>query len=66
MGTKMTHAARVELTNEVRKRYWAAAGAEKRKILDEFIAVTGYHQKSAIRALALMTMLGHTLTPRGR
>ncbi len=49
--TKMTHAARVELTNEVRKRYCAAAGAEKRKILDEFIAVTGYHHKSAIRAL---------------
>jgi len=47
----MTHAARVELTNEVRKRYCAAAGAEKRKILDEFIAVTGYHHKSAIRAL---------------
>src|SRR5271167_409518 len=51
MGTKMTHAARVELTNEVRKRYSAATGAEKRKILDEFIAVTGYHEKSAIRAL---------------
>jgi hypothetical protein len=51
MGTKMTHAARVELTNEVRKRYCAAAGAEKSKILDEFIAVTGYHHKSAIRAL---------------
>jgi hypothetical protein len=41
MGTKMTHAARVELTDEVRKRYLAAAGAEKRKILDEFMAVTG-------------------------
>jgi hypothetical protein len=51
MGTKMTHAARVELTNEVRNRYCAATGAEKRKILDEFIAVTGYHHKSAIRAL---------------
>ena len=51
MGTKMTHSARAELTNAVRRRYGAATGAEKRKILDEFIAVTGYHQKSAIRAL---------------
>ena len=51
MGTKMTHTARAELTNAVRRRYCAATGAEKRKILDEFIAVTGYHQKSAIRAL---------------
>ena len=51
MGTKMTHSARAELTNAVRRRYSAATGVEKRKILDEFIAVTGYHEKSAIRAL---------------
>jgi len=51
MGTKMTHSARAELTNAVRRRYGAATGAEKRKILDEFIAATGYHEKSAIRAL---------------
>jgi hypothetical protein len=51
MGTKMTHTARAELTQVVRRRYCAASGAEKRKILDEFIAVTGYHEKSAIRAL---------------
>jgi hypothetical protein len=51
MGTKMTHTARAELTRVVRRRYLAATGTEKRKILDEFIAVTGYHNKSAIRAL---------------
>ena len=51
MGTKMTHAARAELTHAVRRRYCAATGAEKSRILDEFIAVTGYHHKSAIRAL---------------
>jgi hypothetical protein len=51
MGTKMTHTARAELTNVVRRRYRAATGAEKRRILDEFIVVTGYHHKSAIRAL---------------
>jgi len=51
MGTEMTHTARVELTNVVRRRYRTATGAAKRKILDEFIAVTGYHHKSAIRAL---------------
>ncbi len=51
MGTKMTHTARAELTDVVRRRYCASTGVEKRKILDEFIAVTGYHHKSAIRAL---------------
>jgi hypothetical protein len=51
MGTKMTLSARAELTNAVQRRYRTATGAEKRKILDEFIAATGYHEKSAIRAL---------------
>jgi hypothetical protein len=41
MGTKMTHTARAELTSVVRRRYCSATGTEKRKILDEFIAVTG-------------------------
>jgi hypothetical protein len=47
----MTHTARAELTHVVRRRYCAAASAEKHRILDEFIAVTGYHEKSAIRVL---------------
>jgi hypothetical protein len=51
MGTKMTHTARAELTNVVRRRYSAATGAAKRTILEEFVAITGYHEKSAIRAL---------------
>ena len=51
MAIKMTHAARAELTYVVRERYRAAAGADKSKILDEFITVTGYHHKSAIREL---------------
>ena len=51
MDTKMTHRSRAELTNAIRARYRSATGEQKRKILDEFIAVTGYHPKSAIRAL---------------
>jgi hypothetical protein len=44
----MTHTARAELTNVVRRRYCAAAGAEKRRILDEFIAVTREALASAV------------------
>ena len=51
MATKMTHTARAELTHVVQRRYCGATGAEKRRMLDEFIAVTGYHEKSAIRAI---------------
>src|SRR5688500_14484171 len=48
---RMTHAARAELTSAIRDRYAAAAATDKHRILEEFIAATGYHQKSAIRAL---------------
>lgn len=51
MGTKMTYIAPVELANAIRRRYGAAAGKEKSRILEEFVAATGYHENSAIRVL---------------
>jgi hypothetical protein len=51
MKSNMTHATRAELTNVIRTRYRKSSGKAKRKILDESIAATGYHEKSAIRAL---------------
>ncbi|MER8899990.1 hypothetical protein [Mesorhizobium sp. M0676] len=51
MTTKMTHAVRMELATAVRDRYAAATTKDKRRILEEFIAATGYHEKSAIRVL---------------
>ena len=51
MKRGMTHAARAELADAIRGRYSAAAGRDKHKILHEFIAATGYHEKSAIRIL---------------
>ncbi len=51
MKPKMTHAMRTELADAIRGRYTAAANKDKRRILDEFVAATGYHEKSAIRVL---------------
>jgi hypothetical protein len=51
MNRPMTRVARAELANAVRSRYSEAAGKDKGKILREFIAATGYHEKSAIRIL---------------
>jgi hypothetical protein len=51
MDRKMTHTVRAELADAVRLRYRSATGKQKRKILDEFVASTGYHEKSAIRVL---------------
>jgi hypothetical protein len=51
MDRKMTHTVRAELADAIRLRYRSATGKQKRKILDEFVASTGYHEKSAIRVL---------------
>ena len=51
MTLKMTHAMRMELADAIRDRYAAAATKDKSRILEEFIAATGYHEKSAIRVL---------------
>ena len=66
MGTKMTRAARAELANAVRRRYAAAASKDKRRILDEFIAATGYHEKSAIRVLNSQPAPKHSRRVAGR
>lgn len=44
-------ATRKELINAVRQRYGNTGHAEKRRLLDEFVALTGYHRKHAIRVL---------------
>jgi hypothetical protein len=46
-------ATRAELLEAVRERYESARPAERRRILDEFTAVSGYHRKHAIRLLRL-------------
>jgi hypothetical protein len=43
MNTRMTRAGRAELADAIRHRYREATGRKKRRILDEFIAATGYH-----------------------
>ncbi len=47
----MSHRSRQELLVRVAPRYQDARGAQKSRILDEFIASTGYARKYAIRLL---------------
>jgi len=47
----MSQRSKRELSEEIRPRYLRARKSEKERILDEFIASTGYHRKYAIRVL---------------
>ncbi len=47
----MTRTSIRELVESWRPRYLKASRRQKTKILDEFVALTGYHRNSAIRLL---------------
>jgi hypothetical protein len=51
IGRRPGLATRRELIQAIAGRYHAAARQDKKKILDEFIEVKGFHRKHAIRAL---------------
>ena len=48
----MTRGSVKEYMEAVRGRYLKAGRVEKGRILDEFVQVTGYHRKAAIRLLS--------------
>jgi len=48
---QLSVATRRELIEAVVARYRAAGRNEKKEILDEFVKVTGFHRKHAIRVL---------------
>jgi hypothetical protein len=49
---KISTQTRRELVATIQERYRPASLRDKQRILDEFVAVTGYHRKYAIRVLA--------------
>ena len=66
MAGRISMATKWELLAAIGDRYRASGRAERSKILDEFVAITGYHRKHAIRLLrpqaapvGLVRRLGH-------
>ena len=51
IGRQLSLTTRRELIEAIAERYHAAGRTQKKQILDQFIKVTGYHRKHAIRAL---------------
>jgi hypothetical protein len=52
MARRVSMSTRTELVVAIGERYRGSGKAERSAILDEFVAVTGYHRKHAIRLLA--------------
>ena len=51
MRHSMSLNARHELIQSIAQRYHQASKTDKERILDELVAATGYHRKSATRLL---------------
>ena len=49
--SEISAAARQELVQAIVERYRSGTTGAKRRILDEFVSLTGYHRKHAIRVL---------------
>ena len=51
MGRGISGETQIELLRLLRERYKGSSKSDKTKILDEFVAVSGFHRKHAIRLL---------------
>ncbi len=56
MKMQLSVKSRRELMNSLGERYRAGSRDAKCRILDEFVAITGYHRKHAIRLLRLRSV----------
>jgi hypothetical protein len=63
--SKISTETRRELVATIKERYRSAPPLDKQRILDEFVALTGYHRKYAIRVLGsgAPTEVGQAATP---
>ncbi|MDD5748859.1 MAG: transposase, partial [Actinomycetota bacterium] len=66
MKKDMSKRSKQELTDAIRQRYATASKQEKSRILDEFVYLTGYHRKHAIRVLGSNDQLNTEVCPVGR
>jgi len=64
---KVNHEGRLQLLLAIAERYKKAERRARKAILDEFVAITGYHRKHAIRVLTTaQTKTLHVRRPRLR
>jgi hypothetical protein len=66
MATRLDMATRRELVRELEERYRNASRGKKSTLLDELVALTGYHRKHAIRILSRHETTAPSAGPRCR
>jgi hypothetical protein len=66
MAGRISMGARREITAAAVDRYRSAGRADKGRILDELCAVTGWHRKHAVRALATKALISPEAQRRRR
>jgi len=66
MGKRISWQTRTELLEAVRLRYRESWKMNKTRILDEFVALTGYHRKHGIRLLSQPCDTGAKAVQDGR
>ena len=59
-------ATRIEVIGSIRGRYREAPKKDKSRMLDEFVAITAYHRKHAVRLPGLGEDVSTRATPKGR
>ena len=62
--TRISRETKAELTRAVRQRYRGSSKGEKTRILDEFVSVSGFHRKHAIRLLSRDEVMPASDSPR--
>ena len=63
---RISMTTRRELIEAIGARYRDVASSEKKRILDEFVALTGYHLKHATRVLGKASRVEQKAPVRGR
>ena len=51
MVVEISGVTRTEVLRAIRNRYKSASKKDKSRMLDEFVALVGYHRKHAVRLL---------------
>ena len=66
MGKRISSQTRKELLEAMQRRYRESSKMDKTRILDEFVALTGYHRKHAVRLLSQTCDTGAKVVQDGR